>query len=316
MVLTEVLRDCRSIAVGGHVNPDGDCAGACMGMALYLRKVMPEARVDVFLEKLPPEVERNVPGTETVLHEVPQDAAYDAFIVLDAVSGRLGFSEPLFDRARVTLNIDHHVSNSGCAAHNYVDGYAGSTCELIAELIGKEDMDAEIAQALYVGIVTDTGMFQYPSTSEKTMRTAGMLMSFGFDFSKVVREVFFLMTPLQMRMRGVAFERAELLLGGRYILCVMDRALQEKYGADRDSLDSISSELLLTEGVDCSVFAHETEPGVWRVSMRSVKIVDVVSIACLFDGGGHTRAAGCTVYGAIEPALQKIEKEVRQQLHA
>lgn len=314
MNILEIVKSCRSIAVGGHVNPDGDCVGACMGTALYLRRELPDARVDVYLEHISPELERNVPGTDTVRHTVKPGMQYDAFIILDAERSRLGFSAPLFDSAKVTLNIDHHISNAGCAMYNYVDPAAGSASELVAELIGESGMDAQIAQALYVGIVTDTGMFQYPSTSEKTMRTAGMLMRFGFDFSRIAREVFFLRTPMQTLMRGIAFTSAKSLLGGLYILCVMDHEVISKYHADRDSLDSISSQLLLTQGADCAVFAHESEPGTWRVSLRSVKIIDVSRIAAIFGGGGHLRAAGCTIHTEIGEALRVIEREITAQL--
>lgn len=314
MKILELVKNCGKIGITGHTNPDGDCAGSCCGLALFLRKEMPEAQVDIFLEPLPEALRKNIPGTETILHEVTENTgSYDAFIVLDSMPDRTGAAEALYNASCLKINIDHHISNTGCGDINYVDAKASSTCELIYNVIDIEEIDAEIAQALYVGMVTDTGVFQYSNTGESTMRAAGRLMSYGFDFTAVIREVFFERTYLQARILGEAMVRSELYADGKCIFCILDRAVLEEYGAGRSDLEGISAQLALTNGVDCSVFLHETEPGVWRVSMRSVHIIDVSKLAMKFKGGGHVRAAGCTITSDIDDAVRVLKADIDQQ---
>ena len=297
MKILEHVKNCKRIGISGHENPDGDCAGSCCGLALFLRKVLPQAQIDIYLEELPGALARSIPGADTIIHDPgPEPDRYDAFIILDSTPERTGKAYELYRHAEKKINIDHHRTNKGSAdAVLYIDANASSASELVYEVIEKEAIDREIAQALYVGIVTDTGVFQYSNTSESTMRAAGYLMTFGFDFSALIREVFFERTFTQAKILGTALTRSELLCGGKLILCVLERADLEEAGAQRKDLDGISAQMALTEGVDCSVFVHESGPQEWRASLRSTKVTDVSRIARLFEGGGHIRASGCTI---------------------
>lgn len=316
MRLLELVNNCKRIGISGHENPDGDCAGSSCGLGLYLRKVLPDAQIDIYLDPMKESLAANIPGSDTVIHEVTgKEEKYDAFFMLDSIPERAGAPEKLYREADLRINIDHHRTNQGSAdAHCHIDAHASSTCEMIYDLIEKEQIDVDIARALYVGMVTDTGVFQYSSTSESTMRAAGHLISFGFDFPAVVRQVFFERTSLETKLLGTALAESQTALGGKYIYCSFDRQLLDQIGAKRKDLDSISAQLLLTQGADCSAFFHETEPGVWRASMRSNQIADVSKVASMFGGGGHTRAAGCTITTGIGEAMKTIEKELEAQL--
>jgi phosphoesterase RecJ-like protein len=275
----------------------------------------PDTQVDVYLETLPAELAKNIPGADTVLHTVPENAAqYDAFILLDSVPARSGDAEKLYQEASIKINIDHHISNPGSGDINYIDAEASSASELVYNVIDHDTIDREIAQALYVGMVTDTGVFQYSSTGESTMRAAGHLMSYGFDFTAVIREVFFERTAMQARILGEAFVRAAFFMNGKCVISILDKALLDHCGATRQDLDGISAQLALTKGIDCAVFLHEDEPGVWRSSMRSVQIVNVAALASRFQGGGHIRAAGCTITSDIDEAVRLIKNDIEQQL--
>ena len=316
MEILELVKNCTRIGLTGHENPDGDCTGACCGLALYLRKVLPEAVVDIYLEPPAENLIRNIPGADTIIYEVTgNEEKYDAFIVLDSAPSRVGKPLELYNRAGLKINIDHHRTNPGAGdTECYIDGKASSACELVYNVIDREEIDARIAQALYVGIVTDTGVFQYSNTSESTMRAAGSLMSYGFDHTAVIREVFFERTPKQARVLGTALIKAEPLLDGKLILCCFDKKTMDELGAGRKDLDGISAQLLLTEGADCSVFFHETEPGIWRASLRSLHVTDVSSIASKHEGGGHLRAAGFTIRTDIHTAIKDITDDIAQQL--
>lgn len=317
MRILDLLKNCSRIGISGHENPDGDCVGSCCAMALFLRKMMPEAQVDIYLETFAESLERNIPGADTVLHDLSDNCEkYDAFIILDSNSERTGNARELFDQAAVRINIDHHRTNPGSGEFNYIDGNASSACELVYNVIDRDRLDAQIAQALYVGIVTDTGVFQYSNTGQSTMAAAGHLMTFGFDSSAIIREVFFERSAVNMRVLGTALVKAELIMDGKCQFCILNREELSRFGAKRQDMDGISEQMLLTEGVDCSVFIHEDEDGAWRTSLRSRKIVDVSRTASLLGGGGHIRAAGATLRTDLSEAVNVLRKDIEEQLES
>ena len=319
MQILEELKGCATIGISGHENPDGDCAGACLGLALYLRKVMPQARVDVFLEPLRDELYKNIPGAETVITDFQTDVdAYDAFVVLDSAKDRIGPAENFFDRAGKTINIDHHISNPGTGMVNYVNGQSSSACELVCELVDFSLVDRDIAQALYVGIVTDTGCFRFSSTSRKTMEVAGRLMTYGFDFPTIVREVYFEKTWVQQRVLGRALMKSKSYLCGKIIVSRLAHETILSLGGVGRDVEGIVSALVSTAGADCSIFAHERSTGEWRVSFRSNSIVNVAEIAQRYGGGGHIRASGCTIGRErnIEMVIREMVEAAAAQLRA
>ena len=192
MNILEEVKGCQTIGISGHIRPDGDCAGSCLGMALYLQKAMPGVRVDVFLENLSDALTKNLAGAEEIRHNyVTEIEHYDAFLCLDCEKERLGDALDLFMKAGKKINIDHHRTNSGSGDVNYIVPTASSTCELVYNTMQEEYLDERIARNLYIGMVTDTGVFMYSNTGRGTMEIAGRLMEFGFDFSAIVREVFY-----------------------------------------------------------------------------------------------------------------------------
>ena len=321
MKILETVKNCTKIGIAGHENPDGDCAGACCGLALYLRKAMPEAQVDIYLEPLEESLQSNIPGAETAFNEIPEKAErYDAFLLMDCMPARIGVAGELYENASLKVNIDHHKTNPGCGDVFYVDGNASSACELVWNTLDEALVDRDIARALYVGIVTDTGVFRYSNTRESTMRLAGKLIGYGFDFTALISEVFYERTYRQSKMLGLALANAELLMDGHFSFCVLDRETIARYGGRKSDFSTISSQMLLTRGVDCAVFIHETDPGVWRMSLRSGKFVDVSRTVSLFGGGGHTRAAGGTIHAEtaeeFAEAVRILKEDIAAQLAA
>lgn len=317
MNILKELEGCRNIGISGHERPDGDCVGSCCALYLYLKKAIPAARIDVFLENFSDNLMKNIPGAEAVRNDFQTDIdAYDAFVVLDTGKERSAGAEALFDRAKKKINIDHHISNRGTGEINLIDGSCSSACELLYSAMDDTYLDAEIAQALYVGMVTDTGVFRYSNTGASTMELAGKLMSYGFDFSTVVQEVFFEKTFLQQKVMGHALMNMEQALDGRFVYCRLGNDILRQFGTGKDDLEGISSQLFLTAGADCAVFMHEDEPFVWRVSMRSGNAVNVAEVASVFGGGGHIRAAGCYIRENPEAALREMIRLVQIQLQS
>ncbi len=315
MKIDDLVGSAGTIGISGHIRPDGDCIGSCMGLYLYLKKNYPEIRTDIFLETIPPEY-TFLKDIEDVRSDFESDVkSYDLFFVLDCSKDRTGDAEKYFDASKKTVNIDHHVSNKGCGDENYIITTASSACELVFNVIDHDKMDVEIAKALYMGIVTDTGVFKYNNTSPKTMQAAAELISYGFDFGALIDHVFYEKTYLQNQILGRALLESIMLMDGRCVVSVISKQTMEFYGATSNDLDGIVNQLLLTIGVDCAIFMYEIAPLEYKVSLRSSGAVNVAEVAEMFGGGGHMRAAGCTVSGTSHDVINNITKYIHKQLY-
>ena len=315
MKIDQLVQSAKTIGISGHIRPDGDCIGSCMGLYLYIKKNYPKVRCDVFLETIPPEY-RFIKDIEDVKSDFATDIdSYDIFFVLDCSKDRIGDAEKYFDAAAKTVNIDHHVSNKGSGDENYIVPTASSACELIYDVIDTDKTDIEIAKSLYMGMVTDTGVFKYNNTSPKTMKTAAELISYGFDFGSLIDHVFYEKTYIQNQILGRALLESIMLMDGRCIVSVVSKQTMEFYGVSSNDLDGIVNQLLLTIGVDCAIFMYELAPLEYKVSLRSNGAVNVAEVAEMFSGGGHVRAAGCTVSGTSHDVINNITKYIHKQLY-
>lgn len=311
-ILDEV-RGTKSVAISGHIRPDGDCVGSCMGLYLYLSKELPETTVDVFLEK-PSDVFNCIQNMDAIKDAAQyRDAEYDVFIALDCSKDRMGDAEIIFDHAKKTINIDHHISNSGCGDVNYLRADASSASELVYELLDAEKLDEEIAKALYIGIIHDTGVFQYSNTAPETLITASELVKYGFNFPEIIEETFYEKTYVQNQIMGRALLESILFMDGRCIVAVISKEMMNFYGVTGKDLDGIINQMRNTKGVECAIFLYELDNMEYKVSMRSGGRINVSVIAQFFGGGGHVRAAGCTVKGTAHDVINNISAQIELQ---
>ncbi len=313
MRIIDELRDAGSIAISGHNRPDGDCVGSVMGLYLYLKKELPGVLIDAYLER-PADIFGCIDHIEEIKSDFNTDQVYDAFIALDTVPDRMGGAEEIYLRARKKINIDHHISNPGHGDFSIVEPERSSTAELLYELMNPEKIDGEIARAIYIGIIHDTGVLRYSNTSPRTLQIAAELIKFGFDFSQLIEETFFERTYRQTQIMGRAVLESMLLLDGRCIVSVVSRRMMEFYRVTSQDLDGIVNQLLSVRGVDCALFMHETGTQEYKVSMRSNGRVDVAAVAVRFGGGGHVRAAGCTMNGTYRDCITNLCELIEEQL--
>ena len=308
--LDSQLEGVTTVAIAGHVRPDGDCVGSCLATYNYIRTQFPQIQAVVYLEPIP-NLFKFMAGADEIRNDCSEDVSYDLFIALDCGDlGRLGAAAKYFESAQKTVCIDHHVSNQSFADENYIFPDASSTSELIFDLIDTDKITKEIAECIYTGIVHDTGVFQYSCTSAHTMEIAGILMEKGIDFPKIVDKTFFEKTYEQNRILGCALLKSQLHLGGTCISAVITRKEMEEYGVLPKHLEGIVSQLRSTKGVETAIFLYENEDGAYKVSMRSASVVDVAEIAVKFGGGGNARAAGITMSGEPEEIMAKLLEEV------
>jgi len=312
--ILEEVKGAKTIAISGHIRPDGDCVGSCMGLYLYLKKVLPDTEVKVFLEK-PSDVFNCISGVEEICEADENDSTvYDVFIVLDCSKERLGKAEHLFDLATKKINIDHHISNSGCGDVNYIRSDASSASELVFELLGEDKLDQDIAKALYVGIIQDTGVFQFSNTLPATLQVAAKLITFGFNFPEIIESTFYEKTFVQNQILGRALLESILFMDGKCIVAVVSKKMMDFYGVNGKDLDGIINQMRNTKGVECAIFLYELETLTYKVSMRSGGVVDVAKIAQFFGGGGHVRAAGCTMTGTPHDVINNLSAQIELQL--
>lgn len=313
-MLNHALMHANTVAIGGHVRPDGDCVGSTIGLYLYIKTNYPDIAVDVYLEDIPDSL-KMIEATKNIKEIVDKSKVYDLFIASDCADmDRLGFSKVLFENAKVTLCIDHHISNPGYADNNYIYPDASSASELAYRLMDKEKITKEIAESLYLGIVHDTGVFQYSCTSAKTMAIAGILMDKGIDYPKIVDDTFYTKTFNQNKILGFALLQSQLYLDGKCILSVVTKKDMEKYDVLPKHLDGIVNQLRVTKGVTLAVFMYENEDGSFKVSTRANDSFDAADLAVHFGGGGHVKAAGFTLYGTVQENVETVLMEVEKRL--
>ncbi|MCM1091871.1 MAG: bifunctional oligoribonuclease/PAP phosphatase NrnA [Muribaculum sp.] len=313
MDLLQEVSGAKRIGISGHVRPDGDCVGACLSLWQFLRKSVPQADVKVLLEE-PQEIFHDLKGFDEIISDFPEEDVFDVYFALDCNEERLGEAVKYFRAAVKTINIDHHVSNLGCGDVNLIQPEIGSTCEVLYDLIGEERLDRDIAEALYTGIIHDTGVFQYSNTTPETMRKGAKLISYGFNFAKLIEETFYQRTYIQSQIMGRALMESIRFMDNRCIVSVVTRKTMEFYNVGPKDLDGIVNHLRNIKGINCAIFMYETEALEYKVSMRSDEKVDVAKVAVYFGGGGHARAAGCTMRGTFYDCVNNLSQRIAEQL--
>lgn len=311
-----ILQECKNakrIGISGHIRPDGDCVGSTLALYQYLHKCMPECCVEVFLEK-PADIFSEIEGFALINSEFPEREAFDVFFALDCGQERLGGAEKYFVQAKKRINIDHHISNKGDGDINYIMPQVGSASELIYDLIDKEQLNQEMAMAIYIGMIHDTGVFQYSNTTPETLQKAAHLISFGFDFPRLIEETFYQKTYMQAQIMGRVLMESIRFMDGRCIVGMVDRKVIDFYQVEPKDFDGIVNQLRNIKGVDCAIFMYECGQQEFKVSLRSNEKVDVAKVVSHFGGGGHMRAAGCTLKGTFHDCVNNLSLHIEEQL--
>lgn len=314
-VLEQMLEQTGSVVILGHVRPDGDCLGSTLGLYHYIQTNYPAIRAAVYLEESSPKF-GYLAGYDAILHETDEER-YDLCICLDCGDEeRLGSFGVFLANASKSLCLDHHITNTRFCEVNLVSENASSTCEVLFEQLDEEKIDKAAAECLYTGLIHDTGVFKYSCTSARTMEIAGKLMAKGIDFGSIIDNSFYKKTYVQNQILGRALLESITFLDGKCIFSALRQSEMEFYGVNGKDMDGIIDQLRLTEGVEVAIFMYQTGPQEFKVSLRSQNAVDVSRIASYFGGGGHVRAAGCTMSGRIHDVVNNLSLHIAKQLDA
>lgn len=301
------LQGMQRVLILSHRSPDGDTLGSAFALQYGLQKLGKMARV-VCDDALPEKFgffmkEGDSFEPETV---VSVDVADKTLLGpgLEALYGRL------------ELCVDHHKINRMDEVARYVDVQASATCEIIYELleIMNVPVDARIADALYTGICTDTGCFQFSNTTPRTHRIAAELMERGAQAEWINRRMFGTKTKSRIQVERYVLEMMEFAYADRVALTVISQQLVQETGIAPDDLDGVAALPRQIEGVEVGITMREREDGSYKVSVRTVAAVDAAALCAKFGGGGHARAAGCALNGELETAKQKLLDAVGQAL--
>ncbi|WP_313562890.1 DHH family phosphoesterase [Ruminiclostridium cellobioparum] len=312
--IVKLIAQAGGIAIFPHVSADGDAIGSSLALALALKNA--GKKVIVYLEENIPTVYRFLPGIELACFYDTQDEVMDINIALDTGDvGRLGTRGDAFFEAPCTINIDHHVTNTKFALLNFVDDMSASTGEIVYTLLKKLKLgiDRDIAACLYTAVSTDTGGFKYSNTTSETHRIASELLATGIDIGELSQRIFDNTTYTKLKLTQKAIELLELHENAKLAAVAISQADLQATGAKDEDCDGIVNIGRSIEGVEVSVLVKENAEEV-RVNLRSKTHVDVSEVAAAFGGGGHKRAAGCTVKGSLQEVKEQMIKVLKEKL--
>lgn len=313
-LLEEKLIVANHVAIMGHINPDGDCIGSCLALYHYIKNKYPEKQVQVCLTELP-EKFAFLKGFEEITTRDFSKIFVNLCIIVDCSDkNRLQERIVVLEQAQDILCIDHHISNDKSIGDTILDADSSSTCELIYELLDKSYIDLSVAECLYTGILHDTCIFKYPTTSIRTMEIITDLMKKGIDFSKIQDKSFYTKTYAQNQVLGRALLESVLFHNKQCVFSYLKKSVMNFYNVNAKDMDGIIDYLRDTAGVEVAIFFYELDTQKYKVSLRSKNIVDVSKIASYFGGGGHIRAAGCIMRGSVHDVVNNLSEQIGLQL--
>ncbi len=311
--INERIERSSNFIISSHINPDADGVGAAIGLSWLLTKLGKKARI-VNAEKLPPSfrfLEDVFPVNQKIQ---PSDRSYDAWFVLDSSKlSRTGLKRE--EMPDVILTIDHHYDNELYGQENWVDAKAPAASELIYRLIGSYGIkpDLPVAEALYAGVLIDTGGFKFSNTNERAFSMSMELMRLGVDAQKIYKAVFLDKTIQRIRLEGILLSRAEMLMNSRVCVMEITDEVLKTTGAGKEDMEGISNLTMCMRGVDVGLLfiriADKT-----KVCFRSNGDLNVRDVAFIFGGGGHAAAAGCVLKADIVEARKLVLEKIASLL--
>jgi phosphoesterase RecJ-like protein len=317
-VIADELRSADKFVVATHLNPDGDAIGSARAMQLVLTAI--DKNVIVYVPDLVMPKEYEFIRPDDLTTELPADLAERVLVCVDCGNAERVKNDALIAGARRVINVDHHGDNTHFGDANHVRATAACAAQLVWEIAGElgVKIDAPLATAVYVGLVTDTGRFQYSNTTPESFELAASLMRAGVDthdvFSRIFEEVSFPRTKLL----GRALEHAIRSTDGLIVATHLSQQDFEDCDADEDDAEGVVDALRSVTGTYVAVFLRDLPEGgehVRKGSLRTTRQdLDVSAIARTWIGGGHRQAAGFNTSDELKDVVERVASMVREQL--
>lgn len=300
--ILQVIQESQHIIISGHQNPDGDAIGAMVAMGLLCAAY--NVPYTILLEEAYPSQFSDLFEGVSVAYERHQP--WDTMIALDCGdTDRLVGYTSYFLKSQRTIVIDHHLTNTAYGQYNFVDSHASSTSEMVYRLIkaSTKPIDTKLAEALYTGILTDTGGFMHSCTSPETMKIASELIACGFDFSSRYQKLIHEKSLLGAQLQGLAVQHLKQVKKGIYLSYISQEDMHQ-LGATKQDVDGIVSYLKNIKGVDVIAVVYPLEAdNTYKLSTRCNLPYNMAAFCGLFKGGGHRLAAGAKIEGSLSKVL-------------
>lgn len=301
------LKSVKRILIVSHANPDGDAIGSTLALGMGLRQL--GFVVTMFNEDPLPYSLRFLPHVKELAQKCPQTQDIDLAIMVDCSQPhRAGKSFETLAPSVPLMMIDHHLIHGAAGEGHCIDPLAAATGHVVYELLTRMGavITPEIATLIYVTIVMDTGFFRYSNTTSGVFELAAELVRLGASPSDISQAALENCPPAQLRLLPLVLETIEFHFDGQCASMVLTQQMLEEAGATSDMAENFINYGRAVEGVEVAVLFRERDPGVYKVSLRSKKNVNVAELAAKFSGGGHIHASGCT----IEKNLPEVRDEI------
>jgi len=312
--MIEVLRKAPKLALFSHVSPDGDCIGSMLAMGLALEKMGKE--VSFYNPNPVPSYLSFLPGSSRIRQELPSPQPKTLLFVDCTDLGRVNMSRSEIREDSTVLNLDHHISNLFFGDFNWVDAHACAVGEVALTLINKlgVELDVDIATNLYTAILTDSGCFEYSNTTAQTHRLTADLLDKGVDMSRIHNNIFDQKPLAQIKLLQCALSELEIHAEGQLAMMSLSALDFQKSGAGQELSEGLVNHARSIAGVEVAVLLKEVASQEIKVGLRSNLWLNVNEIAAKFGGGGHQRAAGCTLRITMTEAKQSITAAIEEAL--
>lgn len=313
----EVIKSSKNILIISHVNPDGDTLGTMCALYCAILNQFKKKAEMLILSKLPKIYEflPHIKEAKT-LDAIDKSREYDLVVAVDVASiDRLIESQVIFDKAKYTINIDHHRTNDRYGKLSIIDPKASSSGEILYKLIKELNwkIDFDTVVGLYTAILTDTGGFRFENTNAEVLRLAAELVDMGISPKEYFRKCYETKSKEIVLFQNYCVSKATFSKDDKIAYTTIYKKDMEKYNVGEDSTDGIAEALRSISTTEVSFVVREVDSAkICKVSMRS-KSTDISKVCAKFGGGGHKFAAGCTIKSSCEDAVKKLLTEINRE---
>ena len=314
--LEELIKNSKKILIVSHINPDGDAVGSVCSMYTTIYDNF-KKKSDILVVGHLPNSYKFLPNIDKAEFKFDDSMVYDLVITLDvAALDRLSNAKILFEKAKATINIDHHKTNNEFGNINVVKGNASSTGEVLLEIYNEQNWKISLDSAigLYTAILTDTGGFRYENTSENVFKSAAQLVKIGINPNEIYKHCYELKSKNFVMFQNYCINKAEFAHDDKIAYSTVYKRDIERFNGEEDFTDGLLEILRAIETTDIAFLAKEIDSKTTKISMRSKKS-DVAEICSVYGGGGHTFAAGCTIKTNIEGAVKRMLKTIEEKIY-
>lgn len=307
-----LLNEFNSFAILPHVFPDGDTLGSSFAIFQILKNLGKKAYI-VLDDEIPYNLKFALNEKVYKLDEfLKENFEFETVIAVDSSDvERMGGRKILFE-GKKSICIDHHITNTKYCDFNFVDSGASSTGEVLFNMVFDDysEIDSVTASYIYMAILTDTGSFKYASTTARTLDIAAALYRAGIDFENINIEIYQNITLGKFKFTNLILNSLELYRSNKIGFVFITNNILKNNGLIMEDTDGIIEMVRDISDVEIAIFAREVEDGVFKISLRSKRYYDVAELSLKFNGGGHKRAAGFTLYGTIDEIRDAILNEI------